>query len=185
MATMAIHRPELLDVPERTVLMADGTGDPNGSEAFQAAVNALFSVSYGLRFGFLREIGVDRKVGPLEGLWSVEGNDFTSEDRSGWRWTVLIDQADEVTSDRVEAIRRDKGIEVALRLERLAEGRVAQVLHVGPFADEPPTIARLHAFIAEQGLRPAGRHHEIYLSDMRRVAPERMRTLLRQPVARA
>jgi hypothetical protein len=183
MTTTTIHEPELLEVPERTVLMTDGRGDPNGSEPFQAAVAALFSVSYGLRFRLKQELGADRKVGPLEGLWWTEDGDFALPDRSAWRWTALIEQAEEATPAHVEAMARGKGVEIPLRLERFREGRVAQVLHIGPFADEPPTIARLHGFIAEHGLRPTGRHHEIYLSDLRRTAPERLRTILRQPVA--
>jgi hypothetical protein len=183
MTTLTIHQPELIEVPERAVLMTDGRGDPNGSESFQAAVGALFSVSYGLRFRLKRELGVDRPVGPLEGLWWTEGGDVSFADRSTWRWVALIEQADEVTPELVEAMARDKGVEVPLRLERLREGRAAQVLHVGPFSEEPATIERLHAFIAERGLRPTGRHHEIYLSDMRRAAPERWRTIIRQPVA--
>ena len=175
--------PELLEMPERTFLMVDGRGDPNGSEDFQRAIEALYSLSYGLKFLLKRELGVDRKVEPLEGLWWVDRGDFSYEDRTDWRWTVMIEQPAEATPERVEALAREKPPAIRPRLERFAEGRVAQVLHVGPFADEPRTIEQLHAFIAEQGLRATGRHHEIYLSDPRRTAPERLRTILRQPVA--
>lgn len=175
--------PQLVEPQERWVLMTDGRGDPNGSGSFQAAVGTLFSVSYGLRFALKRELDVDRKVGPLEGLWWTDRGGFSFERRTNWRWTLLVEQPPEATAERVEAVARDRANEVPLRLEAFREGRAAQVLHVGPFSEEPRTIERLHAFIQEQGLRPTGRHHEIYLSDMRRTAPERWRTIIRQPVA--
>ena len=178
--TKPTKEPELVDVPERLLLMADGRGAP-ASEAFQRAVNALYSISYTLKYALKAE-GVERRVGTLEGLWWVEGGDFSYADRSNWAWTVMIEQPDEITADRVEATAGERHVDVPVRLERFHEGRSAQVLHVGPYSDEPSTVGRLHAFIAEQGLRPAGRHHEIYLSDARRTAPERLRTILRQPV---
>jgi len=182
MTTKAKREPELLDVPERLFLMVDGKGDPNGSEEFPGAVSALYSLSYGLKYLVKRELGVDTSVGTLEGLWWVEDGDFSLEDRSGWRWTAMIEQPEEATPERIESLARDRGVAEPPRLERFAEGRTAQILHVGPFADEGPTIERLHTFIRDQGLRPTGRHHEIYLSDARRTAPERLRTILRQPV---
>ncbi len=175
--------PELLEVPERLFLMADGRGDPNGSEEFQQAIGALYSLSYGLKYRLKGELGVDRTVGALEGLWWVDEGPLSFEDRSNWRWTLMIEQPEEATKDRLDALARERGLEERPRLERFTEGRAAQILHVGPFAEERPTVERLHAFIEEQGLRPTGRHHEIYLSDTRRTAPERLRTILRQPVA--
>jgi hypothetical protein len=175
--------PELLEVPERRFLMVDGRGDPNASEEFQQAVGALYSLSYGLKYRLKAELGVDRAVGPLEGLWWVEDGSFAFDDRSNWRWTVMIEQPQEATQDRVDALARERGLEPCPRLERFAEGPAAQLLHVGPFSEEPASVERLHAFIRDQGLRPTGRHHEIYLSDVRRTAPERLRTILRQPVA--
>jgi hypothetical protein len=174
--------PELLDVPERLLLMADGAGDPNGSPQYQRATEALYSVSYALRFRLKRELGVDRKVGPLEGLWAIDGGELSFTERSNWRWTVMIEQAEAASPELVDAAARAKGVEVPLRLERLREGLAAQVLHVGPFADEPATIGRLHAFIDARRLRAVGRHHEIYLRDPRRTAPERLQTIIRQPV---
>lgn len=173
--------PELLEVPERLLLMADGSGDPN-APAFQTAVGALFTLSYSLKFQLKRELGLDRKVGPLEGLWWVDDGPFSFEDRSSWRWTAMIEQPEEATTAAIDALAREGSLEGRTRLERFVEGRVAQILHVGPFADEPRTIERLHAFIAEQELRAVGRHHEIYLSDVRRTSPERLRTVIRQPV---
>jgi hypothetical protein len=180
--TKTSREPELVEIPGRSVLMTDGRGDPNGSDAFQAAVGALYSVSYGLKFHLREALGLDRPVGPLEGLWWDDGGDFSYERREGWRWTLFIEQPEEATPELVETLAGAKGVSIPLRLERFAEGRVAQILHVGPFSDEPATIERLHAFIRERGLRLAGRHHEIYLSDLRRTSPERLRTVLRQPV---
>jgi hypothetical protein len=178
----ASRDPELLEVPERLLLMADGRGDPNESPEFQRTTEALFAVSYALRFRMKRELGVDRKVGPLEGLWGTDGGEFSYDQRSNWSWTLMIEQAQATSSEMVAAAARAKGAQVPLRLERLREGLAAQILHVGPFADEPDTVDRLHAFIASEGLRPVGRHHEIYLRDPRRTAPQRLRTILRQPV---
>jgi hypothetical protein len=180
--TKASHDPELVDVPERLLLMADGRGDPNGSPEYQRITEALFSVSYALRFRLRRELGLDRKVGPLEGLWTIDGGAFSFNHRSNWRWTIMIEQAEAASPEMVDAAARAKGVRVPLRLERLREGLAAQILHVGPFADEPRTIERLHTFIDAQHLRAVGRHHEIYLRDPRRTAPERLRTIIRQPV---
>jgi hypothetical protein len=180
--TAAGRDPELVEVPEGLFLMADGRGDPNRSPEYQRATEALFAVSYALRFRLRRELGVDRKVGPLEGLWAIDGGELSFTERSNWRWTVMIEQAEAVSPELVDAAAWAKGVEVPLRLERLREGLAAQVLHVGPFADEPATIGRLHAFIDARRLRAVGRHHEIYLRDPRRTAPERLRTILRQPV---
>jgi hypothetical protein len=180
--TGASRDPELLEVPERLLLMADGRGDPNGSPEYLRATQALFSVSYALRFQMKRELGVDRKVGPLEGLWATDGGEFSYDKRSNWRWTLMIEQAQGTSSEMVAAAARAKGVQVPLRLERLRGGLAAQILHVGPFADEPATIQRLHAFVDANRLRAVGRHHEIYLRDPRRTAPQRLRTILRQPV---
>ena len=183
-------RPELVEVPEQTFLMIDGHGDPNTSVRFPAAIQALFSVGYTLRFALKRAGAPAYRVGPLEGLWwGPDMARFSAEDKSDWSWTIMIHVPDEVTGEDVERAVRDvtakKDVPAALdlRLERLAEGRCAQVMHRGPFSAEAETIATLHAFIADQGLSRRGKHHEIYLSDTRRAAPENWRTVLRQPVA--
>jgi hypothetical protein len=126
---------------------------------------------------------------PLEGLWWVaDMSTFTVEDKSAWSWTAMIAQPDSVTQAMVdEAVAqatRKKALPAApsLRLERFKEGRAAQVMHIGPYAAEGPTIQRLHAFIAEHGCERAGRHHEIYLSDPRRADPAKLKTVIRQPV---
>jgi hypothetical protein len=184
--------PAFVDVPELPYLMVDGSGDPNTSPDYARAIHSLYAVAYGLRFALKQAVEpVDAPVMPLEGLWWVPDMAlFDVADKSAWHWALLIPQVEAVTSDRVaeiaEAAAR-KGVEGVerVRLERFREGRCAQVLHRGPYADEGPTIAALHAFIADQGWVRTGKHHEIYLGDPRRTAPERLRTIIRQPVAPA
>lgn len=180
---------DLVDVPELAYLMIDGTGDPNTAEAYRDAVSALFSVAYKAKFAARDDTGVDHTVMPLEGLWWTDDMaEFSMDDKSNWFWTMLIAQPDHVTADHVaDAIQHAvtaKHLDAArsIRLERWTEGRAAQILHIGPYAAEAPTIEKLHAFIAETSLSRSGKHHEIYLSDPARVAPERMRTIVRQPV---
>lgn len=185
----ATRTPALIDVPELTFLMVDGHGDPNVSVEYRDAVSALFAVSYAARFA-LKHAGVlDYGVMPLEGLWWVpDMSEFTTEDKSAWDWTAMIMQPDEVTDEVLAdakagvAAKRSLPALGRLRLERFAEGRAVQVLHVGPYSAEGPTIAALHAYIADRGLERGGKHHEIYLSDPRRSAPDRMKTVIRQPV---
>jgi hypothetical protein len=182
-------RPVMVDVPELPFLMVDGQGDPNHSQAYRDAVQALFAVAYAVKFAIKRAAGIDYRVMPLEGLWWVDDmSTFTVADKAGWQWTALIAQPDLVTAQLVQqavataAARRPLPAAGRVRLERLRDGRAAQLLHRGPFSAEGPTIARLHAFIAEQGLARRGKHHEVYLTDFRRTAPERLKTVLRQPV---
>ena len=171
--------------------MVDGDG-PVGEAAFAPRMPGLYSTAYGLRFA-LKKRGVDEKVSPLEGLyWMADGSTdldaIYAPDRGAWRWTLLIALPDAATDEEVAtalaAGRAKVPPEIApgLRVERFDEGRVAQVLHVGPYGAERPTIERLHEAIAAAGLTPRGRHHEIYLGNPQRAAPEKLRTLLRQPV---
>ena len=184
-------RPVLVDVPELSFLLVDGEGDPNVSQDYRDAVQALFAVSYAVKFAVKQAPGgVDYRVMPLEGLWWVDDmSTFTVDDKAGWKWTALIAQPDLVTGELVRqavataATRRPLPAAGRIRLERFCEGRAAQVLHLGPFSAEGPTIARLHGFIAEQGFGRRGKHHEIYLTDPSRTAPERLKTVIRQPVA--
>jgi hypothetical protein len=186
----ARRSPELVDVPELAFAMIDGHGDPNVSATYRSGLQALFSVSYALKFAVKRAGGPVYRVGPPEGLWSVPDiASFATAAKAEWDWTMMIRQPDDVTPALLESTALDvaerKQLPQArdLRLERLAEGRAAQVLHLGSYDEEEPTIRALHAFIAEQGYALCGRHHEIYLGDPRRAAPERLRTILRQPVA--
>ncbi|SRR5581483_1794127 len=183
--------PELIDVPELNFLMIDGHGDPNVSPRFQEAIQALYGVSYALKFALKRSGGPDYKVPPLEGLWWMGGMaGLDMDDKAAWEWTAMIKQPFEVTAEMVEAWAADvagkKSLPTAreLRLQRWAEGLSAQVLHIGPYAAEPPTIRCLLAFIEERGYAPRGKHHEIYLGDPRRATPERLKTIIRQPVER-
>jgi hypothetical protein len=188
--------PVLVDVPELSFLMLDGRGDPNSSEQYQAALQALYGVAYTLKFTLKKsDSGRDFKVAPLEGLWWTDGGppslDELQKDRDSWNWTMMIAVPDAVVAAEVAAAadaaaqRRPLPAAGLVRLERFAEGQVAQIMHIGPYAEEAPTIARLHAFVAEQGYELRGRHHEIYLGDPRRTAPERLRTVLRHPIGRA
>jgi hypothetical protein len=186
----ASSTPRLVELPPLAFLMIDGHGDPNTCSGYSDAVQALYALSYGLKFAIERSGGTRHRVGPLEGLWwAADPGAFLSGDKSSWDWTAMIRQPAEVTAALVEQVGADVGRKKALaalaavRLEWFAEGSAAQLLHVGPYSSEGPSIARLHDFIAAQGRRLAGKHHEIYLSDPRRAAPERLRTILRQPVA--
>ncbi len=181
--------PGVVEVPELAFLTIDGHGDPNTSEDYREAVSALFSVSYVARFALKRAGVIDFGVMPLEGLWwATDMSAFSIADKSAWDWTMLIMQPDEVTADVFAAAKGKAAAKVPgaalerLRLERLAEGLAAQVLHVGPYSAEGPTVASLHAFIAEQGRELAGKHHEVYLGDPRRSAPEKLKTIIRQPM---
>jgi hypothetical protein len=179
-----------VDVPGFQFLMIDGEGDPNTSPAYAQAVEALFSVSYTAKFMVKKgPTGVDYAVMPLEGLWWADDlTAFVSNDRSKWKWTMMIMQPDfvgrEVIETAIDAVKRKKALPAVdqLRLEQFVEGPCAQILHVGPFTEEGPTIQRVHDFIAERS-RLSGKHHEIYLSDIRRANPSKWKTVIRQPMA--
>jgi hypothetical protein len=189
----ATRVPAFVDVPELPMLMIDGHGDPNTAPAYADAVQALYSVAYTIRFALKRRPdGVDAPVMPLEGLWwTPDMATFSTDDKSQWNWTMMIAVPEQVTAAVVEdaraaaARKRPLALFDGVRLERVAEGRCAQILHVGPYSAEGPTVAALHAFIADNGCTLTGRHHEIYLGDPRRAAPERLRTIVRQPVGAA
>ncbi len=178
-----------VDVPRFQFLMVDGEGDPNTSQEYAQAVEALFSVSYTAKFMVKKGAqGIDYSVMPLEGLWWADDlSAFVAEEKSKWKWTMMLMQPDFVASDLIEAaifaVKRKKALPAMgkLRLEAFSEGICAQVLHIGPFTEEGPTIERLHKFInARTGL--TGKHHEIYLSDIRRADPAKWKTIIRQPM---
>jgi hypothetical protein len=183
----------LVEVPGMDFLMADGAGDPNTSPDFQAAAEALYSLSYALKFMIKKGQGIDYAVLPLEGLWWAEDMEaFSPErlDKDRWQWTLMIRQPEYVTPELfgqgLEQVKKKKSLPYLSRVrwERLAEGLSAQILYVGPFAEEHTTIQRIHVFVRDHGYRLAGKHHEIYLSDPRKTAPEKLRTIIRQPVKR-
>lgn len=179
----------VVDVPEMNFLMIDGAGDPNNSQDFQDAVEVLFSLSYTLKFMIKKgEQAVDYGVMPLEGLWWAEDMaQFDINDKSNWLWTLLIMQPEFVTpalaAEATAQVKKKKNLAALpeVRFESYAEGQAAQILHIGPFSEEGPKIEKLHAFIAANGYELAGKHHEIYLSDIRRAAPEKWKTVIRQP----
>jgi hypothetical protein len=175
--------------------MIDGSGDPNTSPEYVAALEALYPIAYKLKFASKRDLGRDYVVPPLEGLWWADDMaSFTStRDKSQWHWTMMIlapewiDRA--MFEATIAAIAKTNAAPSRLgdvRLQTLAEGRCVQTLHHGSYDDEAPTLARMHdEFIPSQGLRMAGTHHEVYFTDARKTPTEKMRTLLRQPVTAA
>jgi hypothetical protein len=189
----ATTTPQLVQVPPLSFLCLDGHGDPNANPAYAAAVQALYSASYAAKFAVKKVGGPAFKVSALEGLWWAQDlSTFLTGDKSEWDWTMMIRQPDAVTADLIarltDEVAAKKSIPAAseLRLICFEEGAAAQVLHVGPYATEAPTIARLHEFIRERGFTFDGhrhRHHEIYVGDPRRSAPEKLRTIIRQPYA--
>lgn len=191
-----VGRYDVLTIPPIPYLMIDGQGDPSGAE-FGRALAALYPLAFGVKF-MHKSRGHDHVVGPLEGLWWAEDHRaFALGFRTEWKWTAMIRQLEGTTEDDLAGAREkalaklakdkepatDAATINAVRLEMMDEGEVMQILHVGPFADEAPILERMHAVeMPERGLDFAGHHHEIYLSDPRRVAPEKLRTILRQPV---
>lgn len=178
-----------VDVPAMNFLMVDGEGDPNTTAAYQEAVAALFSVAYALKFMVKRgEAALEYGVMPLEGLWWADDmSQFSVDNRTNWKWTMMIMQPDVVTEALVaqaiaETAKKKSLVALPLlRFERFAEGRCAQLLHIGPFANEGPTIARVHDYIEAHG-QLHGKHHEIYLSDITKADPAKWRTIIRQPM---
>jgi hypothetical protein len=180
---------EVVDVPAMHFLMVDGEGDPNTSRSYQDAMEVLFTVSYTLKFTLKKgSLQIDYSVFPLEGLWWADDpSDFIAGNKDKWRWTSMIAQPELITTDLVEA-----AIEQAvkkkqltalrlLRFEPYVEGKAAQIMYVGPFSGEGPTIGLIHSHIRGMGAEPAGKHHEIYLSDFRRTSPDKLKTIIRQP----
>jgi hypothetical protein len=181
---------EIVDVPKMNFLMIDGTGDPNTSQDFKNAVEALFGLSYTIKFMVKKsELAIDYGVMPLEGLWWIDDmSKFTLEDKSDWKWTLMIMQpkfiAQGLVDKGIEELRRKKD-PVALsqiRYESFDEGKSAQIMHIGPFSEEGPTVEKVHNFIKEHGSERRGKHHEIYLSDIRKGDPARWKTIIRQPL---
>jgi hypothetical protein len=183
-------RPGLVEAPELPFLMIDGSGDPNG-EGYARAVGSLYAVAYAVRFA-LKGAGVlEYPVMPLQGLWWTEGEEYSPDmSRESWRWTMMIMQPPQASAEVVKealatAEKKKPGLRVPdVRLETLREGLCAQILHLGPYAEEQATLARLYGYLEEEGLRITGRHHEIYLSRPGG-DPAKMRTILRYPVARS
>lgn len=182
---------EIVDVPPLQYVRIDGAGDPNTAEAYQAGVAWLFSVSYAMKFAAKAELGRDYVVGPLEALWWAEDMlTFLTRKKSDWQWTIMILQPEFVTAKLFEKAVEKSGKKLgaapsSLRFASYHEGLSVQTLHIGSYDDEAPTLARLHKeYVPANGLKETGHHHEIYLSDPRKVAAEKLKTILRQPVKR-
>jgi DNA-binding PadR family transcriptional regulator len=182
----------VVDVPRMQFLMIDGHGDPNTAQEYQDAIEALYTVAYTLKFMSKKTLGKDYVVPPPEGLWWADDMEaFVKRDKSTWDWTMMIMQPDWIGQAMVEQAveqAKKKGLPALskLRLESYHEGLSVQIMHIGSFADEGPTLHKLHhEFIPQGGYQTNGKHHEIYLSDPRRTAPEKLKTVLRQPVKKA
>ena len=181
---------EAVVVPKMNFLMIDGEGDPNTSQAFQDAIDVLYPLSYTLKFMIKRgEVGIDYGVLPLEGLWWADDmSSFSVENKDGWKWTLMIMQPELVTKEMVEEaieqvrVKKNPASLPLVRFESFTEGKVAQIMHIGPFSEEGPTVEKVHSFIEKSGSQRRGKHHEIYLSDIRRAAPEKWKTIIRQPM---
>jgi hypothetical protein len=178
-------------VPEMQFLMVDGHGDPNVAQEYQDALEALYAVAYKIKFMSKKQLGQDYVVPPLEGLWWAEDMETftTTRDKSQWDWTMMIMTPEWISSEMyveaLELVRKSKNPTVLdkVRLERYHEGLCVQIMHIGSYDDEGPTLMKLHReFLPENGFTENGKHHEIYLGDPRRVAPEKLKTVLRQPV---
>jgi hypothetical protein len=193
-------RVDLVDVPELLIVAVDGEGDPY-EPSFAEAIQTLYPVSYGAHFILKKRLGAAPRVMPLEALWwvadSADQDTFTAVatgatsteniDRQLWRWRALIVQPEPIDeailTEAIEGVRGKASAALGrLRVERWHEGLCAQLLHLGPYSAEAPSIIRLHDGIEALGYRPRGRHHEIYLGDPRRSAPDQLRTILRHPV---
>ncbi len=180
---------EFVEVPEMNFLMVDGQGNPNTARAYKEAIEALYALSYSLKFMVKKgNIGIDYGVLPLEGLWWVDDmSNFDPDNKDEWKWTSMIMQPDFITKQHVqeaiEQVRRKKNPKALdkIRFASFNEGKTAQLMHIGPFSEEGPNIEKVHKAIEDAGFERKGKHHEIYLSDIRRAAPEKWKTVIRQP----
>lgn len=181
---------EIVDVPEMKFLMIDGKGDPNISQEYSNSIEALYTLSYALKFLIKKgELQIEYGVMPLEGLWWADDmSQFSIDDKANWKWTSMIMQPEYVTEDlflaACEQVKKNKNSSALpkVRFESFCEGKAVQTMHVGPFSEEGPTVERIHEFILDNRYKKTGKHHEIYLSDIRKAAPEKWKTVIRQPI---
>jgi hypothetical protein len=178
-----------VNVPSMDFLMVEGQGDPNTSQDYADAIEALFSVAYTLKSTIKKgALAMDYAVMPLECMWWAEDMDcFAAGERSVWKWTAMIMQPPFITTAMVYGaiaeVQKKKPLTALSRvhLNKFSEGKCAQILHIGPCTQEATTIKKVHQFIqAKTELR--GKHHEIYLSDIRKAAPDKWKTIIRQPM---
>ena len=186
----SVMKVEIVEVPQMNFLMVDGEGNPNTSKSFSDAIEALYPVSYTLKFMVKKGLlAIDYGVMPLEALWWADDlSAFTTGDKDAWKWTVMILQPEFITGEMVEkakseVARKKKPVSLPLvRFDTFKEGKAAQTMHIGHFSEEGPTIEKVHALIEANGSQRIGKHHEIYLSDLRRTAPEKWNIIVRQPM---
>lgn len=182
---------EVIEVPDLQFILVDGSGYPGTSPEYQEAMQLLYNLSFTLKFMLKKQGIADYSVMPLEGLWWADDmDDFLKGNKDNWKWTAMIMQPSFVTPLLFEQasieVRDRKGIDVdKARFDTYAEGVSVQTMYIGPYSDEGPTIESMHAFIEDNGYITNGEHHEIYLGDPRRTAPERLRTVIRQPIKKA
>jgi hypothetical protein len=185
--------PSIVEVPDMKFLMIDGEGDPNTSRSFQQAVEALYSTAYTLKFMLKSSklLEYDYVVPPLEGLWWMDDmNLFSLENKNLWKWTLMIMQPEFILDEHAAKAKKEAGAKKNLpalpgiRFESYNEGLSAQIMHIGPFVNEGPTVEKLHEFIKNNGYQRDRKHHEIYLSDFRKTAPEKLKTIIRQPISK-
>ena len=180
---------QFVTVPPLQYLMIDGKGAP-ASAAYGEAIATLYPAAYAIKFHCKTTRGFDFVVPPLEALWWADDmGAFVADDRAAWQWTAMIMQPQQVTDADLRAAlatldkkKKKRPDHDRLRLATLEEGTAVQVLHTGPYSAEGPVIAAMHAFAVDAGFSLAGKHHEVYLSDVRRTAPEKLKTVLRQPL---
>jgi hypothetical protein len=178
-----------VELPEMKFLMIDGQGDPNTSKEYQDAMETIFPVSYKTKFTSKNEKSQDYVVMPLEGLWWADNMEyFSMDDKSSWKWTVMIRKPDFITQSvinkAIKELQSKNGLPSIskLRFETFQEGSTSQIIHIGPYGEaEGPAVQKIHEFIENEGYKISGKHHEIYLSDIRRTKPEKLKTVIRQP----
>ncbi|MDD5622466.1 MAG: GyrI-like domain-containing protein [Actinomycetota bacterium] len=178
-------------VPPMNFLMVDGKGDPNISEEFTDAIQSLYSLAYTIKFTLKKESEIDYGVMPLEGLWWTDDmSKFSQDNKKIWKWTIMIMQPKFIPkkffNDCLEEVKKRKNFQSLskIRFEKYSEGLSAQIMYIGPYSDEGPTIMKVHDFIKGKGYELKGKHHEIYLGDFRRTKPEKLKTIIRQPIAK-
>lgn len=179
-----------VEVPAMNFLMIDGKGDPNTSVEYQQALEVLYAMSYGIKFASKSQ-GLDYIVPPLEGLWWMEDmSEFTLANKPRWEWTMMIMQPEWIVPETVEKVRektyKKKGSSSLhkIRFDEYHEGVSVQILYIGAYREEAPTIAEMHKFIEQNGYLPRGKHHEIYLGDPRKTTEDKLQTILRQPISK-
>jgi hypothetical protein len=186
----SIRQVELVDVPSMTFLMIDGSGDPNTAKEYQEAIEALYSLAYAIKFTVKKELEIDYGVMPLEGLWWTDDMSlFGTSDKHAWKWTAMMMQPEYVSGSLhekvLEQVKKKKDLPglAKIRLQTFHEGQSAQIMYIGPYSNEGPTIKIVHDFLKARGLTFDGlkqKHHEIYLGDPRKAAPEKLKTIIRQ-----